>query len=517
MSSSSKPLSRLLTALALSMTLMGCQAPSLQPPMRSELQSPGEPGTLSVAIRWPERPPRVLQRIPLAAEEAVLTVTDARDAVRATRRISRAAGDGLTRASLELPAGVDYRVSLRMEGLDGEVMAIAQSAPFAIRTNRAVEVSLQLEPVIMSVAGTGMDSFSGEGIPATDATFQNPSAVATDAAGNLYVAIRKNSGSYGNVIRKVSPEGVVTTVVGLPPESSEAYQTGDGTPARYTQLLSPAGLAVSPEGDMVIADEIVGTSPRINRMLFIPARDGRRFGKEMQAGHAYEIYRSSFTIAGITLGEDESVYASVRNWVVQVDRDGKAVTVAGIEGQVTGDAGPDGPATESDLKIPDALLLDPLGNLFIADRSNHRIRMLCRTPGTYYGIPMQAGWIYSIVGVLESGSWQRTSTLFPLVTGKAGLESSLNSPRGLALDDRGYLYISDSTNNVIRRLAPDGTLITVAGTGKPTKLGKVIEPLGDGGSSLKATLCFPGGLTIGPNGGLYVADSSNNLVRRIRI
>lgn len=517
MSSSSKRSHSLWTALALSLTVVGCQATPFQPPTRSEVPSPGEPGAVTVAIRWPDRSPRALQRVPQAAEEAVLTVTDARDVVRATRRVSRAAGGGLTSASLELPAGVDYRVSVRLEGLDGEVMAIAQSAPFAIRTNRAVEVSLRLEPVITSVAGTGLDSFSGEGIPATEATFQNPSAVATDANGNLYIAIRKNGASFGNVIRKVSPQGVVTTVVGLPPESSEAYQTGDGTPARYTQLLSPAGLAVSPEGDMVIADEIFGTSPRINRMLFIPARDGRRFGKEMRAGHAYEIFRSTFAIAGITLGEDESVYASVRNWVVQVDRDGKAETVAGIEGQVTGGAGPDGPATTSDLKIADALLLDPRGNLFIADRTNHRIRMLCRTPGTYYGIPMQAGWIYSIVGVLDSGSWQRTSTLFPLVTGKLGLESSLNSPRGLALDDQGYLYISDSTNNVIRRLAPDGTLVTVAGNGKPTKLGKVTEPLGDGGSSLLATLCFPGGLTIGPKGGLYVADSSNNLVRRIRI
>ena len=517
MSLSNRRSTWLLTVLALGVGLVGCQTSPVQPPARVEVQAPGEAGNLKVSLRWPERPPRALQRIPLGAEEAILTVTDAQEAVLATRRISRAAQAGLATASLELPVGVDYRVSVRMEGHDGEVMAIAQSEAFSIRRNQASEVAVRLEPVIVSVAGTGLGNFSGEGIRATETAIQNPSAVATDAAGNVYVAVRKNGASFGNVIRKVSPEGIATTVVGLPPESSEAYQTGDGTPARYTQLLNPTGLAVSPEGDMVIADEIYGSNPKVYRLIVVPARDGLRYGKEMRAGHAYSIYTASFVIPGITLSDDGSVYASVRNWVVRVDRNGAHETVAGIDGHVNGGSGIDGPATTSDLKIADALVLDRHGNLIIADRNNHRVRMLCRVPGTYYGVPMQAGWIYTIVGLLDSGSWQRTSALFPLANGKLGLESSLNFPRGLALDDRGYLYVSDSSNNVLRRLAPDGTLVTVAGIGKPTKLGNATEPLGDGGSSLRASLNFPGGLAIGPQGGLYIADSTNNLVRRIRI
>ena len=517
MSYSNKGITSLLAVLALGLGLSGCQRAPMQAPERAGARASVEVGSLRVSIRWPERPERRLQAIPMAAEEAVLRVTDARGSLLETRRVSRTSQVGSTSASLDLPPGLDYRLSASMSGAEGEVMAIGQSAPFAIAPNQATTVPLRLLPILMSVAGTGLDAFSGEGIRATEAAIQNPSSVGTDAAGNLYVAVRKVSATYGNVIRKVGPDGRITTVVGLPPGSTESYQAGDGMPARYTQLLSPSGLAVSPEGDLLITDERYGATPKSYRILYVPARDGMRFGKVMQAGHVYEIYTSPYAIASVALGEESSIYAAVRNWIVRVDADGTQSTVAGIEGQANGGTGEDGPATQSDLKIPDGLALDRHGNLILSDRSNHRIRMLCRVPGTYYGLPMQAGWIYTIVGLKASGAWQRTSTLFPIVDGKRGLESSLNFPRGVVLDATGYLYVADSSNNLIRRLSPDGTLVNVAGNGKPTRLGKDVEPLGDGGSSLEATFCFPGGLAFGPLGALYIADSSNNLVRRMRL
>lgn len=515
--SSSNSLVRRLLLLTLATSLPACQPLPMQTPSRGVMIVPGELGSVTVAIRWPERQAWGVQGIPLAADEAIVTVEDAKGQSLVTRQFTRTPEADATPARLELPVGVDYRLSARMQGADGELMALGQSAPFAVRRNQATQVPVRLDPVIMTVAGTGVDSYAGEGVPALEAAIQNPSAVGADAEGNLYVAVRKNSASYGNAIRKVTPDGRITTVVGLPPESSETYVVGDGAPAGRTQLLAPSGLVVSPEGDLVITDEVYGSNPRINRILVIPARDGRRFGKEMRAGHSYTVYTSPQAIANVVLAPDQALYASVRNWIVRVEPDGAHATVAGIDGNTTGGAGEDGPATTSDLKIPDGLAVDALGNLLIADRSNYRVRMLCRSSGTYYGIPMQAGWIYTIAGLKASGAWQRTSALFPIVDGKKGLESSLNFPRGLVLDAHGYLYISDSSNNLIRRLSPDGTLVTVAGNGKPTKLGKETYPLGDGGSSLEATLCFPGGIAIGPRGSLYVADSSNNLVRRIRI
>ncbi|MNX54683.1 Serine/threonine-protein kinase PknD [compost metagenome] len=517
MSFSSKGITPLHAVLALGIGLSGCQHVPMQTLERKDARASVETGNLRVSIRWPERQERGLQAIPMAADEATLRVTNAQGTLLDTRRVSRTSQVGSTSASLDLPPGLDYRLSASMTGAEGEVMAIGQSAPFAITPNQATTVPLRLVPILMSVAGTGLDAFAGEGILATEAAIQNPSSVGTDAAGNLYVAVRKISGTYGNVIRKVSPDGRITTVVGLPPGSSEPYQEGDGVPARYTQLLSPSGVAVTPAGDLLISDERYGVTPKSYRILYVPAREGVRFGKEMRAGHGYVIYTSPYAIASVALGEDASVYAAVRNWVVRVDADGTPETVAGIEGQANGGTGEDGPATQSDLKIPDGLALDRHGNLIVSDRSNHRIRMLCRVPGTYYGVPMQAGWIYTIIGLKASSAWQRTSTLFPIVDGKRGLESSLNFPRGVVLDAIGNLYVADSSNNLIRRLSSDGTLVNVAGTGKPTRLGKEVEPLGDGGPSLEATFCFPGGLAIGPLGALYVADSSNNLVRRMRL
>ncbi len=503
--------------LALSVSLGACQVPPLDLVSREVAGPVLDRGSLRVAIHWPVREGRRLQAVPRGAEAAHLAVRDPQGAIRASLRIPREGPEAPVSASLDLPVGRDYRVAVHMTGIDGEVMALGESAPFDIAPNQATSVPLRLDPIVMTVAGTGIDNHVGEGIPATEAAIQNPSAVGADAAGNLFIAVRKTGSMDGNVIRKVSPSGQITTVVGLPPGSDDPYLKGDDIPARQTLLNSPSGLAVSEDGDLVIADKVYGSSPAIYRIVVVPARSGMRYGKVMRAGYAYSIYETPFAIASVALQANGAVYATVRNWVVRVDPLGSAATIAGITGDAKGGAGEDGPAIASKFLIPDGLALDRHGNLFIADRSNHRIRMLCQVPGTYYGIAMQTGWVYSVAGLKASEAWQRTSPLFPYVDGKPGLASSLFFPRGLAVDESGNLFIADSTNNLIRRLGPDGMLVTVAGNGKPTKFGAAQEALGDGGSSLDATFGYPGGLAIGPLGALYVADSTNNRVRRIRI
>jgi sugar lactone lactonase YvrE len=505
----------LLSLLALSLSLGACQLSPLEPVSQGGAPQAVEQGSLNVSIRWPQRQDRALQAIPLGADQALLVVTDPQGATRGTLHVARAAQGA--RASLVLPVGKDYRVTVRMIGPGEEVMAAGESALFEIVSNQATSVPVRLDPIVTTVAGTGIDNHVGEGVPATEAAIQNPSDVGTDAAGNLYIAVRKVGSLDGNVIRKVSPAGVITTVVGHAPGSDAPYAKGDVVPAAHTLLNSPSGLAVSEDGALVIADKIYQSTPVRYRILVVPARDGERYGRAMRAGHSYSIYETTFAIANVVMGPDGTVYASVRNWIIRLDPQGRLATVAGIEGDTKGGAGEDGPATASQLLIPDGMALDPYGNLFFADRSNQRIRMLCQAPGRYYGMPMQAGSVYSVAGLKVSGAWQRTSTLFPYVDGKPGLASSLFFPRGLAMDDRGNLFFADSSNNLIRRLSPDGMLSTVAGSGRPTKLGTPLGALGDGGSSFNATFGYPGGLAIGPLGALYVADSTNNRVRRIRI
>ena len=513
--------------LALSMGVAGCHHPQSLSVARTEVsgsaQAVAGQGALTLTIRWPQRPERSVQVVPVAAEEAVLVVKDSADKELLTRSLSRELDGEIAQLQINLPVGHDYRLSAVMRGADGEPLAKGTSAPFSIAANQVTTVKIRLDSIIVSFAGTGVSSFEGEGVLATEATIQNPATVATDAAGNVYVPVRK-SALDGNVIRKISPDGIISTVVGLPPGSSDPHLSGNGIPARNTLMSSPLGLSVSPDGDMLVGHEVYNAdakAPAVYRLLFIPARSGVRFGMDMQAGCSYELYSSSAKYESVLLGPDDTVYASQRNWVLRVNPDRSVDTVAGKPADTTGGAGLDGPATASALKTTDGLALDSHGNLFISDRNNHRVRMVCRKPGTYFGIPMQEGWIYTIAGLYAEGAWQRTAAKFPYEDGKPGLQSSLGFPRGLVFDDRGNLYISDSINALVRKLTPEGTLITVAGKGKATEWRDTTtntwfsEPLGDGGSSLEASFYNPGGLAFGPRGELYIADTTNHRIRRI--
>ncbi len=377
--------------LALGMGLSGCQQPGLQTvlplfppaPQGEDHALPGQ-GAVSVSIRWPKRSERQVQLIPVGAEAAVLSVNDSAGNELLTLTLTRADGQDVSQAQLDLPVGYDYRVSALMRGPDGETMALGTSLPFSIVKNQVSTVALRLDSFIVTVVGTGNAGHEGEGVPGTQATIMNPSTVATDAAGNLYVAVRKGVSMDGHVIRRVSPDGIITTHVGLPPGSAEEYQLGDGAPARRTLLHSPTGLAVSPEGDFLIADEIYDPdtkNPTVYRLIFIPARDGERFGMAMQAGCSYTLKTSSTKFECVQFAPDGTPYASQRNWVVRVNVDRTLTTIAGKEGDTTGGAGDDGPATASALKTTDGLAFDSHGNLFIADRTNHRIRMLARSRG----------------------------------------------------------------------------------------------------------------------------------------
>ena len=137
---------------------------------------------------------------------------------------------------------------------------------------------------------------------------------------------------------------------------------------------------------------------------------------------------------------------------------------------------------------PAGLALDAQGNLFIADSGNNRVREV--------GID---GTIRTVAGSGAAG-----------FSGDGGpaLRAQLNGPTGVVVDAAGTLFIADTGNNRVRRVSPDGTITTVAGSG--TK-----GFSGDGGTAVKAQLSGPTGVAIGPDGALYIADSGNNRIRKI--
>lgn len=170
----------------------------------------------------------------------------------------------------------------------------------------------------------------------------------------------------------------------------------------------------------------------------------------------------------------------------QVSTAGLIATIAGSGS--AGFAGDGGPASAALLNGPTGLALDALGNLYIADSANHRIRMI--TPG---------GVISTVAGNGTAG-----------YSGDGGLATAaeLNTPHGLAFDAAGNLYIADTANNVIREVAPQGLITTIAGTGVPGYGG-------DGGSALQAQLDLPWGIAFDATGSLWLADAGNNVIRSI--
>lgn len=153
-------------------------------------------------------------------------------------------------------------------------------------------------------------------------------------------------------------------------------------------------------------------------------------------------------------------------------------------------AGDGGPATEARLNNPRGLALDRAGNLYIADSSNDRVRLVDKSTGV----------ITTLVGSGERG--------FAGDGGPARL-ANLYFPHGLALGDSGSLYIADAGNHRIRKWdAKTGTLTTVAGTGQP-------RFYGDGGPATAAGLFAPRGVALDSEGNLYVADTQHSCIRKV--
>ena len=165
---------------------------------------------------------------------------------------------------------------------------------------------------------------------------------------------------------------------------------------------------------------------------------------------------------------------------------GTVTTIAGTGG--SGFSGDGGAATDAQLSFPYGLALDGSGNLYVADLGNQRVRRVAAD-----------GVITTVAGTGRKASSP---------DGFAPLETSLLSPRNVAVDTRGNLYIVEFEGHRVRRLTPDGKLSTIAGTG-------VAGLNGDGFPAVAAQLSFPAGLAFDRFGALYIADSGNNVVRKV--
>jgi sugar lactone lactonase YvrE len=217
--------------------------------------------------------------------------------------------------------------------------------------------------VITTVAGTGAQGFSGDNGPATSARLFYPAGLATDSAGNLYVA-----DLLARRVREVS-NGVITTVAG----NGTPGSGGDNGPATSAQLDDPEALAVDAAGTLYISDYGIQTVRKVsNGVITTVAGDGiQGFGGDN--GPAGSAHLSN--PAGIAVDASGALYiADVSNGRIRKVSIGVITTVAGNGG--FGFSGDSGPAAAAQLNLPNAVAVDAGGNLYVADTLNRRIRKL---------------------------------------------------------------------------------------------------------------------------------------------
>jgi len=303
----------------------------------------------------------------------------------------------------------------------GNVSAVASDGAGNVYIALAVSsivLKLDSNGLLTLVAGNGIAGFSGDGGPATSAELNTPTGIAVDALGSLYIADSANQR-----VRKVSG-GIISTVAG----NGTAGYNGDNIAGTSAWLLTPASVAVDADGNLYIVDK------------------GNQRIREVSNG-------------------------TIR-------------TIAGTG--TSGFSGDNGLATAAQVKSPAGIAVDSAGNIYIADTGNQRVRKISNQ---------------TILTVAGTGGFSFSSDNIPANT------ADLEFPSGVAVDSAGNLYIAEAIANRVRKVT-NGIITTVTGTG-------VSGYNGDGIAASGALLNDPLGAAVDTAGNVYIADSANSRVRKV--
>ncbi len=330
---------------------------------------------------------------------------------------------------------------------------------------------------VSTTAGTGTVGYTGDNAAATSATLASPSAVAYDAAGNLYLADAAN-----HVIRKVSTTGAITTVAGT---GIEGFG-GDNGPATAAFLDMPTGLAVDTAGNLYIADSHnhrireVSTNGTITTIAGTGIAGFSGDGAAATAAQLADPQAVAVDSAG-------NVYiADTNNQRIRKITAGTITTIAGDGEELF--SGDGATATAAVLDTPTGVAVDAAGNVYIADRHNQRVREIIGT---------------TISTIAGSGASSFAGGFGG--DGASATAAALAKPTGVSVDAAGNVYIADTGNQRIRELG-GGAITTILGSGSQG-FG------GDGSSPASANLNMPKSVAPDAVGNLSVADKLNERIR----
>jgi sugar lactone lactonase YvrE len=313
-------------------------------------------------------------------------------------------------------------------------------------------------------------------------TLSMPFAVDADTQGNLYLAELT-----GQRVRKFDVQGRLSTFAGTGAKGA----AGDGGPARAAQFNGMHHLAITPGGDLLVADTWN------NRVRRIDAQTGRittivgtgEKGFAGDGGLAVQAQCGGIYCIALDVPRNRLLLADLDNRRIRVVTlgDGRIATLAGngtrgvpVDGSL---------AAQSPLVDPRAVTCDQAGNVYILERSGHALRAVD-----------SQGRIRTVAGTGRKG---------PAADDVPALTATLNGPKHLCVDLQDNVIIADAENNVVRKLlVREGRLVRIAGTGR-------MGSAGVGGPALQVELARPHGVFVDRHGTLYIADSDNHRVLRL--
>ena len=340
--------------------------------------------------------------------------------------------------------------------------AVPASVIIPVATNPPA--TTQPNPGTILLAGQVGVGGSVDGL-GSQALFRLPNSIAVDQVGDVYVADTAN-----NTLRKIAPDGRVSTLAGVAGTHGHADADNAGSDARF---WAPFGVAVDSAGNVYVADTannlIREITPNgvVSTLAGIPGHAGHKDG----AGRVAE-FRNPW---GVAVDDSGNVFvADMSNDLIR--KISPSGTVTTLAGRLESGGSADGVGTAARFNHPFALTVDHADNIYVSDSANDTVRKI--TPG---------GAVTTLAGL-------------PGVAGNVdgdGRSARFSNPQGLTVDDRGNIYVADTDNNLIRKITPSGTVTTL-----PVITGAVGQ------------LNRPAGVAIDHAGNLYIADTGNHVIRK---